>query len=58
MENVIPKRQVELALTMGRMFSTDEAFKIGLVDEVATDKNDAIAKAERFLIGMSKVPSK
>ncbi|KAJ9580123.1 hypothetical protein L9F63_004196, partial [Diploptera punctata] len=57
MENVIPKRQAELALTMGRMFSTEEAYKVGLVDEVATDKNDALVKAEKFLSGMSKVPT-
>ncbi|KDR09023.1 enoyl-CoA delta isomerase 1, mitochondrial-like [Zootermopsis nevadensis] len=55
MKNVISSRQAELALTTGRLFTTDEALKIGLIDEVATDKADAIAKAEKFLVGMSKI---
>ncbi|PSN34686.1 Enoyl-CoA delta isomerase 1 [Blattella germanica] len=57
MSNVIPKRQTELALTFGRMFSSEEAHKLGLVDELAVDKADAIAKAETFLSGMSKIPA-
>lgn len=56
MRNVISNRETELALTTGRMFTTDEALKIGLIDEVATDKADAVAKAEKFLVGMSKIP--
>jgi 3,2-trans-enoyl-CoA isomerase len=55
MRNVISNRQAELALTAGRMFASDEALKIGLIDEVATDKADAVAKAEKFLVGMSKI---
>ncbi|XP_059476411.1 enoyl-CoA delta isomerase 1, mitochondrial-like [Neocloeon triangulifer] len=51
----IPYRQTELALTTGRMFSTEEALKIGLIDEVATDKADAIAKAEKFLGLFAKI---
>ncbi|KAJ4432016.1 hypothetical protein ANN_20630 [Periplaneta americana] len=57
MQNVLSTRETELALTMGRMFSTDEALKIGLIDEVASDKQDAVSKAEKFLIGMSKIPA-
>lgn len=57
MRNVISNRQTELALTTGHMFTTDEALKIGLIDEVATDKADAVAKAEKFLVGMSKIPA-
>lgn len=48
MNNTISKRATELALTSGTLFTTDEALKIGLIDEVATDKNDAIAKATKF----------
>jgi 3,2-trans-enoyl-CoA isomerase len=55
MKNVLSNRQAELALTTGHLFTTDEALKIGLIDEMATDKADAIAKAEKFLIGMSKI---
>lgn len=49
MRNVIGQRQTELALTTGKMFMTDEALKVGLVDELATDKADAISKAEKFI---------
>lgn len=55
MRNVISSRQTELALSTGQLFTTDEALKIGLIDEVATDKADAIAKAEKFLLRMSKI---
>jgi len=55
MRNVISNRDTELALTTGRLFTTDEALKIGLIDEVAKDKADAVAKAEKFLVGISKI---
>jgi hypothetical protein len=58
MRNVISSRQTELALSTGQLFTTDEALKIGLIDEVATDKADAIARAEKFLLRMSKISSK
>lgn len=56
MKNTISGRDAELALTMGTMFSTDEALNIGLIDETATDKADAIAKAESFLAKTAKIP--
>ena len=55
MRNVISNRHTELALTAGRLFTTEEALKIGLIDEVARDKADAVAKAEKFLVGISKI---
>lgn len=55
-KNTISARNAELALTMGTMFSTDEALKIGLIDEIATDKADAVAKAERFLSKTTNIP--
>lgn len=56
MKNTIPLRQAELALTQGRMFTTEQAQQIGLVDELATDKADAVAKCEKFLEGFRKIP--
>ncbi|GLH07942.1 SFRICE_002345 [Gryllus bimaculatus] len=56
MKNVIPIRQAELALTTGRMFSTEEALKIGLVDALAKDKADALSQAANFLLQMKKIP--
>lgn len=49
MENIIGKRQTELALTTGRLFSTDEALKVGLIDEVVQDKDEGLQKANAFL---------
>ncbi|KAG8236577.1 hypothetical protein J437_LFUL015763 [Ladona fulva] len=56
MRGVIAPRQAEMALTLGRMFSTAEAKEIGLVDEVVADKAQAITKAEEFLDKFSSVP--
>lgn len=55
MANILPTRVTENALTLGTMFSTDEAFKIGLVDELAADKAEAIAKCEKFLGQFRKI---
>jgi 3,2-trans-enoyl-CoA isomerase len=49
MKNTVGPRQTELALTTGNLFTTDEALKIGLIDEVAVNKEEAISKAEKFL---------
>jgi Delta3-Delta2-enoyl-CoA isomerase len=55
MKNCISHRDAELALTLGTMFTTDEALRIGLIDEIATDKADAIAKCEKFLLNFQKI---
>jgi 3,2-trans-enoyl-CoA isomerase len=56
MKNIISAREVEKAVTLGYVFTSDEALKVGLVDEIATDKADAIAKCEAFLLKFRKVP--
>lgn len=56
MKNVLPSRIAEKALTLGTLFQTDEALKIGLIDEIASDKADAVAKCEAFLKRFSKIP--
>lgn len=55
MRNVLSARETEKALTLGTMFTTDEAAKIGLIDEVASDKADAIKRCEKFLLQFAKV---
>lgn len=55
MRNTISNRETELALTAGRLFTTDEALKIGLIDEVATSKEDGIAKSANFFKMFAKV---
>jgi len=57
-KNVLPARIAELALTTGKLFTVDEALKYGLIDEVASDKNDALAKAENFFALFAKIHRK
>lgn len=53
--NVLSTREAEKALTLGTMFTTNEALEVGLIDEVATDKDDALAKSAAFIKQFSKV---
>jgi Delta3-Delta2-enoyl-CoA isomerase len=56
MKNTIASREAEKALTLGTLFTTDEALRIGLVDEIAADKTEALAKCEAFLARFRKIP--
>ncbi|XP_058788928.1 enoyl-CoA delta isomerase 1, mitochondrial-like [Phymastichus coffea] len=49
-------RQAELALLRGKLFQPREALNIGLVDELAVDKNQAVAKCEAYLADFANVP--
>ncbi|EDV32227.1 uncharacterized protein Dana_GF15725 [Drosophila ananassae] len=53
--SVLPQKDAERALNQGRMFTTDEALKVGLVDETANSKEEAIAKCEAFIGSFAKV---
>lgn len=55
MKNTISTRDAELALTTGKLFTTEEALKVGLIDEVATDKEDCLVKSEAFFKRFAKV---
>lgn len=54
--HTIPVREAEYALTTARMFTVDEALKVGLVDEAATDKADAISKCKDFIEKFDNIP--
>ncbi|XP_046968878.1 enoyl-CoA delta isomerase 1, mitochondrial-like [Vanessa cardui] len=56
MFHTIPIREAEHALTSARMFSVDEALKVRLIDESATDKTDAINKCKNFIKKFDKIP--
>lgn len=49
MSDVIGRRQAAQALLSSTLFTTEEAFKIGLIDEMATDRKDAVDKADAYL---------
>lgn len=55
MRNTLSRRDAELALTLGTLFSTEEALKVGLIDEVAANKEEGIAKANAFLDRFKKI---
>ncbi|KRT78161.1 hypothetical protein AMK59_7665 [Oryctes borbonicus] len=57
MKNTISSRESELALTSGRLYSTEEAFKVGLIDEIAENKEDCLAKAEKFFLRFKGINS-
>ncbi|XP_033211392.1 enoyl-CoA delta isomerase 1, mitochondrial-like [Belonocnema kinseyi] len=54
--STIGYRKAELALLQGTLFSAQESLSIGLVDELATDKADAIAKCEKYINSFAKIP--
>ncbi|XP_063702382.1 enoyl-CoA delta isomerase 1, mitochondrial-like [Culicoides brevitarsis] len=55
MLNVLSRKEAERALTLGTMFTTEEALKNGLVDETAASKQEAIEKCVAFLDQFKKV---
>ncbi|XP_075978497.1 enoyl-CoA delta isomerase 1, mitochondrial-like [Anticarsia gemmatalis] len=56
MTNTIPQREAEFALTTARMFSVDEALKVGLIDETASDKADSVDKCKKFIKKFDRIP--
>ncbi|XP_022220116.1 enoyl-CoA delta isomerase 1, mitochondrial-like [Drosophila obscura] len=53
--SVLPQRQAERALNQGRMFSTEEALQIGLIDETANSKEEAVEKCAAFIGTFARV---
>ncbi|EDW52320.1 enoyl-CoA delta isomerase 1, mitochondrial [Drosophila sechellia] len=53
--SVLPQRDAERALNQGRMFTTEEALKVGLIDETANNKEEAIEKCVAFIGTFAKV---
>ncbi|EDW52321.1 enoyl-CoA delta isomerase 1, mitochondrial [Drosophila sechellia] len=53
--SILPKRVAERALTQGRMFTTQEAFEAGLVDEIVNTKEEALEKCAAFIGTFAKV---
>lgn len=49
MLQLLSYHETEKALMTGKLFTTSEAFKYGMIDEIASDKNDAILKCEKYL---------
>lgn len=56
MKNTIPTRAAEKALTLGTLFDTEEAWKVGMIDEIADNKKDLNERCVAFLDRFKKVP--
>ncbi|XP_011644021.1 enoyl-CoA delta isomerase 1, mitochondrial-like [Pogonomyrmex barbatus] len=50
-------RQAELALLKGSLFKPEKALQLGLVDELAKDKTDAIEKCKNYILAYDNIPS-
>ncbi|EFN83811.1 enoyl-CoA delta isomerase 1, mitochondrial [Harpegnathos saltator] len=49
-------RQADLALLRGSLFTPEKALEIGLVDELANDKTNAIEKCKNYILSFKKIP--
>lgn len=47
--SVLPRPVAERALLQGKLFSTEEALEVNLVDEMAASKEDALCKCVNFI---------
>jgi len=56
MVNTIGTRQTELALMLGTLFTTEQAKAIGLVDEVAAEREEVVAAAHRVALQLARIP--
>lgn len=52
---VIGQRKAEVSLTTGKMYTTDEALQIGLIDESLPDADSALKKGTQFLNNFQKI---
>lgn len=55
MRNTVSSRVAEAALTAGTLFTTEEALKAGMIDEIGLDKADALTRCETFLGRFKKI---
>jgi len=56
MLNTVGHRHTELALTLGKLYSVDEALKIGMVDQVAGNREECLAAARAVVGQLVKIP--
>lgn len=49
MEHTVGKRQTEMAVTSGTLFSTEEAFNVGMIDEIVQSKEEGLIRAQAFI---------
>lgn len=55
---VIGQRKAEVSLTTGKLYTTDEALQIGLVDESASTAESALNQGTQFLNNFQRISRK
>ena len=55
MVNTVGHRETELALQLGKLYSAEEALKVGLVDEIC-NINDVLPRAQEQMAIWRKIP--
>lgn len=55
MVNTVGHRETELALQLGKLYSAEEALKVGLVDEIC-NLNEVLPKAQEQMAIWCKIP--
>lgn len=58
MVTIIGQRKSEISLTTGKMYTTEEALQIGLIDESVPDKETALNKGTQFLNNFKNISRK
>jgi 3,2-trans-enoyl-CoA isomerase len=53
---VLPGKNAERLLTSGRLLDTQEAFDIGLIDQIVNNEEEAMARSEEFFSTFDSVP--
>ncbi|XP_003396679.1 enoyl-CoA delta isomerase 1, mitochondrial isoform X1 [Bombus terrestris] len=56
--DILGHRRAELALLKGTLFHPKEALEIGIVDELASDKANAIQKCQNYIESFKHIPSR
>jgi len=57
MVQTVGDRQTEIALMLGTLFSTDKALSIGLIDQLVSNKEEALEEASKIVLSLMKIPS-
>lgn len=55
MSTIIGRRKTEHSVLLGKMYKTEEALAIGLIDEAAKDQTEAEAKVDAYLKKMTAI---
>lgn len=56
LRGVMPGKNAERLLTSGRLLETQEAFEIGLIDQIVSNEEEAMARSEEFIQRFDSVP--